>query len=580
MFGTQKKRSATQKQCEETASYQPPRRVFDKNETKDYQEIKEAPNLKTENKLKREQTVPASLMDAEKTIGELATSTIGSYTNALCSLRDYYSVVYDLVGESMTNVPHNTLVKLKNKGTDRERYVQQAMESGKRTVKAIKDMQVLLMVNSAKLEQSKIDWVKRNMQQTLEDIDRVRSEYDEEMKKLSVFNRAMDRVIDARQYFKEEIEKLSPAIDLKGRDLQVCQQELDQLVAYVVRKMFYNQMELVKAETVEAHDLKSAVESLRTDPPVGVEKAVDVQMANLKRKLTDDLMKEEYLANVKCESDVCQKSKALREKHLSQVEDDISKAERDAERDVRMMFSERSERNRLEFLEKVATMNAKLNGIDDALKDRAASEQEVAKYLELWTVCQSLNSAFNMYEPAMANEKHLKPLKHPVEAVRKASKGMPVISDILDTIPVRVIDRGAFPKEVLVSRFHTVAQKAHNMGLVNTAEPGLLDVALSHLLSFFVHKEPKAIPKAEIQDAPVDVSKMNTFDILQRARYWMRKNDFLNALKYMNLLDGGARIIADEWIEEMTNYLEAKQAVDVLSAYAFARVTAFTEKVG
>lgn len=54
------------------------------------------------------------------------------------------------------------------------------------------------------------------------------------------------------------------------------------------------------------------------------------------------------------------------------------------------------------------------------------------------------------------------------------------------------------------------------------------------------------------------------------ARYWIERDNYYQALQYMNLLKGGAKILADDWMSETREYLATKQAAHTLLAYASA----------
>lgn len=51
-------------------------------------------------------------------------------------------------------------------------------------------------------------------------------------------------------------------------------------------------------------------------------------------------------------------------------------------------------------------------------------------------------------------------------------------------------------------------------------------------------------------------------------RYCIDRDDILQALKYLNLLTGCPRVVAKEWMNEATVFLETKQAIDFLMSYA------------
>lgn len=56
--------------------------------------------------------------------------------------------------------------------------------------------------------------------------------------------------------------------------------------------------------------------------------------------------------------------------------------------------------------------------------------------------------------------------------------------------------------------------------------------------------------------------------VLSFRRYYVDRGNFLQALKYANLLKGASRSVASDWIKETRLLLETQQAVNVLLAHA------------
>lgn len=53
-------------------------------------------------------------------------------------------------------------------------------------------------------------------------------------------------------------------------------------------------------------------------------------------------------------------------------------------------------------------------------------------------------------------------------------------------------------------------------------------------------------------------------------RYWMDRGNFVQALRYMNLLQGASRKASSQWMEEVKLLLETQQAVNLLMGHASA----------
>lgn len=51
-------------------------------------------------------------------------------------------------------------------------------------------------------------------------------------------------------------------------------------------------------------------------------------------------------------------------------------------------------------------------------------------------------------------------------------------------------------------------------------------------------------------------------------RYWIEHGDLTQTLKYMNLLKGASRNIAEDWLKETRLLLETQQAANTLMAHA------------
>lgn len=57
-------------------------------------------------------------------------------------------------------------------------------------------------------------------------------------------------------------------------------------------------------------------------------------------------------------------------------------------------------------------------------------------------------------------------------------------------------------------------------------------------------------------------------NIFFKFRYWIEHGDLTQALKYMNLLRGASRNIAEDWLKETRLLLETQQAANTLMAHA------------
>lgn len=164
--------------------------------------------------------------------------------------------------------------------------------------------------------------------------------------------------------------------------------------------------------------------------------------------------------------------------------------------------------------------------------DKVAKQSQV-----LWSACQALHRAVKSSTPGLSWREQIKPLQKEIDAIKKAaSKFIPVqlyvkssrsecegdsdelVAVVLAAIPEEARVRGVYPEDAIRERFLKVEKVAKKVALV-PADGGRLPLFfLSFLQSFFLLKADNPIPQAELEDEQTDFAKLDTYDILQRAR--------------------------------------------------------------
>lgn len=89
---------------------------------------------------------------------------------------------------------------------------------------------------------------------------------------------------------------------------------------------------------------------------------------------------------------------------------------------------------------------------------------------------------------------------------------------------------------------------------------------VSYLHSLLILDNYEALSETD----EVDLNALDTFAILAHAKYWMEKGHMDHALRFMIQLHGESRRAASDWISEARLFLETKQIVRTLMAYASA----------
>ncbi|CAG4967357.1 unnamed protein product [Parnassius apollo] len=102
-------------------------------------------------------------------------------------------------------------------------------------------------------------------------------------------------------------------------------------------------------------------------------------------------------------------------------------------------------------------------------------------------------------------------------------------------------------QERLAKKDKEMEKTAVKVALVGSDGASLPVYFLSWLQSKLLFQKFAEIPKDELENKPMDFTKLDTFDIIQRARYFMEHGDLQSALRYVNLLQGAPRAAASHW---------------------------------
>lgn len=184
---------------------------------------------------------------------------------------------------------------------------------------------------------------------------------------------------------------------------------------------------------------------------------------------------------------------------------------------------------------------------------RADADRQVHQAQALWSACSALWSTLNSADFKQSWQKQLRPLKNEVEAVRKASgKSMfttvqfssvqftlssriwnwivnafsfvicvekdELVNVILDTLPEKAKARGVYPENAIRERFLKVERLARQLALVPEKDASIVTYVLSYLQSVLIIQPKELISQAELNNEPIDISKLSTFEILDRTR--------------------------------------------------------------
>uniref|UniRef100_A0A0C9REU9 MICOS complex subunit MIC60 n=1 Tax=Fopius arisanus TaxID=64838 RepID=A0A0C9REU9_9HYME len=522
-----------------------------------------------------EELKPNNLVELEAFCGEAASRAIAAYQEATKAIHNYNQDVVKVV-ETGSGAPANigapVWQRLKEATEKRKHAIQEAELNATEAIQNLKRLSNLIddpqfdappVVKSA---------ARRNVKKIIEDVDEAKKKYDDEEGSANITEKYWNKVKAARENFNEELQILFPNINIHEKSFSVNEEAFDIFVLYMYNRVNYLQKELDKLESIDGARLRAAMKSsgdLASEDKLN--ELICREVNKEKRILVEELDKKLLAERKTFEEDIRRQLKLQAQVNADHLKEMLEIKEKEAQRLINRAASEQAEAESIKYKTQLAVIVGRLRGLDEALKLRLSEDKGACDAQMLWAACQALGRAIKVTATGTPSDRPVRPLEAEINAISKvAPKNDALVKATLDGIPEEAVKRGVFPEDALRERFLKVEHMARRLALVPAEGASLPIYLLSYLQSFLLVKAISPISKSELSDEPIDVSKLDTYDVLDRARYWLDRGDFKMTLKYMNLLKGASRSVARDWMNETRILLETQQAVDTLMAYAGA----------
>ncbi|OWR42661.1 putative mitochondrial inner membrane protein isoform 1, partial [Danaus plexippus plexippus] len=231
--------------------------------------------------------------------------------------------------------------------------------------------------------------------------------------------------------------------------------------------------------------------------------------------------------------------------------------EREATIKLDKLVSEKVAFEKRLFAQQLKEMSVKLKLVEDKLNARLKAESETRRSQALWAAGSALLAATKRGENVVKVDKEL-------DAIEKASgDGDKLVTTVLKAIPNSVRETGLVPESVLRARYSEMENVALKVALVEREGGPLPVYFLSWLMSMFLFMKISGIPQDEYDNPQKEPSEdLDTYDLLQRARFWMGQGNLAAAIRYVSLLQGASLGAAMTWRDAALAHLETKQAAE------------------
>ncbi|XP_017007518.2 MICOS complex subunit Mic60 isoform X1 [Drosophila takahashii] len=519
----------------------------------------------------KEDPLPREVVELEKAIELAAQLAVKEYNSAIGVLKGFNDDVRKVVDKAVENGENSLWTTLKNRASARDSAVATAERAAREAQEKIVACEIALSAAATAQNAKKVEAVRDKIKKLVDHIGNVKDELYRHKDTASVSDKYWRNVEKARNYFIDEIESIFPGLSLADKKLNLSKEDLDLFILHAYTHVLAYQKELQRLQTDGELRLKRAIDSVRGDNDSEALRAqLEYHLEAERRKLAVENQKKIFHIHAESDKLLRMQLKKQAEAHADHIKDIVAQRETDLTRTFKRELEDKLASEKANYKLQLAAMLGKLRGMDAALAERADAERTANQAQALWAACQALWASVRTATPGVHYKEKLRPLKNELNAIAKVAKGDDLVAAVLQSVPQEAQERGVYPEEALRERFLNVERVARRLALVPEDGAGLPIYFLSYLQSLFILRPDNPISKDELDNKPFDYSKLDTYDILNRARYHVDRSDFLQALKYMNLLQGASRKIAGEWIKEARLMLETQQAANTLMAHAAA----------
>ncbi|XP_054262428.1 MICOS complex subunit Mic60-like isoform X2 [Macrosteles quadrilineatus] len=519
--------------------------------------------------------VPKELQEMqllEDKLSKTAQDTIQSLETTVCALRDYSKMV-EYLDQIISSSSTTTWDKIRRLQSDAVKGMEKS-RSQLLNFKALEKQLTARLKDDTYISDDIKAKAQNNVNTVSKDVKDAIAKLEKTKENTVLARRSWDKVKRARLHFSEELEILFPNIWLNDEKLNVPADQFDSFIEYVISMMaFWGKQSLIctNEEPESKENFNSLIEDYKNNNPEAIQKIADDLATHMlrfeKAKYGAELQKNVLAHQAKCDHAAKTLMKQTKEVYADLTAEALSIKEKEVERKIQQQLEERLAQARAEHKMEVAKMVGRMQGANEAIAKRGEKDKSQQDKQQFWSAAQRLMSAVKPIGAA-AQGQEPKPLKNEITNLNKAKlDGDELVESVLSSIPPDAIERGVPSEALLRERFFKVTKSARAWAGVPPGEVTLIQVLLARFQSaLYLNID---IPQAELDNEPaIDPQELNNYDILSRAKYYVDRGEFDQAIRYLNLLQGPAGLVASDWVRDALMYLETRQAAELLLAHA------------
>ncbi|XP_065178768.1 uncharacterized protein LOC135809361 [Sycon ciliatum] len=332
-----------------------------------------------------------------------------------------------------------------------------------------------------------------------------------------------------------------------GRDVQT-------LLSYAQQRVDVMEQKLSSGQERQAKDVTVLLEQQRAEDARVMQLKLDHLRQQMEREHAEDLQAKDVEARYRLEEELKLQMKRQAAAHTDHLQSSLQTQAKQLTDDWRWELELELRAQAVHHDRSVQALSSQVQHARDLLLSTADTVQSNHSSHKLWQTCSSLCDS-------MANAKACPALRPFVDDVRTQVGGDSFISAALDSIPAPALDTTLQSEPILRQRYETLRRNCQRVAMVpEDAENGFWTYSMSYVRSWFV------FPRRNLSLDTVDLSSMDTIDLLALCDREMREGSFEVAVRVLNQLRGQPRVLAQDWLDKARLLLETRQALALIQS--------------
>ncbi|KAI1721683.1 mitochondrial inner membrane protein [Ditylenchus destructor] len=370
----------------------------------------------------------------------------------------------------------------------------------------------------------------------------------------------------------EELNSIVPGVDANAKSNKLSEDELNALIAHaylylITFALFLIILFIIQILQVqEEQHIAQAIEDQRKADAAIAEAQLDLEIRRVRETTNVDVEKKVHEERKMWEAELESRLQRASLAHAEHLESVIRTQKQLHDIENAKLVEEAVNQERNLHAKQINLSVTKLNAIEHALQNRVTADAENRRAKQYWLACQNLvESIVHGQKAGNGVEARRKALATELTVILDASENDSFIKTLVSCFPKSAIETGVYTEQDLKNRFAKMYTLAKRTAKIDDNGGSLFKYLSSYLQSMLIIE----LPRSYTPEDKINLAKLDTYDVLSRAKYFVEHDDFESAIRLLQLLEGGQpATLARDWVVDARNYLETRFLAQLLMDHA------------